>query len=146
LPAYEISNHARAGAECHHNMIYWRGGDYAAVGPGAHGRLSFGATRVATEAPRSPALWLDSVERRGTGELPRVRLDRAEKADELLLSSLRLAEGLSLRRFAALGGQFPSSELAELEAEGFVAREGDRLSVTPAGRPLLNAILRRLAC
>lgn len=145
LPAYEVSNHARPGAESRHNLIYWRMGDWAGIGPGAHGRLTLDGRRWATEAPRAPGAWLEAVSR-GAGELPRSVVPADEQATEYLLMSMRLAEGMDLARFARLAG-------APLEAErikalidlGMVATDGSRLWATEAGRPVLNAILRELA-
>ncbi len=144
LAAYEVSNHARPGAECRHNLIYWRSGDYAAVGPGAHGRLSLGASRLATEARRAPGAWLNAVEAQGSGEGPRTELSPQDQAEEYLLMGLRLSEGVSLARLGDLGGVPSARRMDELEGDGFLAREGDRLRVTAKGRPLLNAILSRL--
>jgi oxygen-independent coproporphyrinogen-3 oxidase len=145
MPAYEISNHARPGAESRHNLIYWRYGDYAGIGPGAHGRLTVGGIRSATEAIRAPEAWLEAVERQGSGLAGRTPVDRPAQAVEMLMMGLRLAEGVSLARFAALDGA-PLSEarLAELEELGVIAREDDRVRATPAGRAVLDAVLRRL--
>lgn len=145
LPAYEISNHARPGQESRHNLIYWRYGDYAGIGPGAHGRLTLGATRWATEAPRAPGAWLDRVEAGGNGEAPRVALSGGEQATEMLLMGLRLGDGIDLARFLALSGApLPESALARLTEIGMIDVEGGRLRATRAGRPVLNAILREL--
>jgi oxygen-independent coproporphyrinogen-3 oxidase len=145
MPAYEVSNHARPGAESRHNLIYWRGGDYAGIGPGAHGRLTLGGQRWATEAPRMPESWLGLVERGAPGEAPRARMTGAERAVEYLLMSLRLAEGSSLERFAALNGQpLDQTEISDLEGLGMVKVLGDRIVATDQGRMVLNAILRRL--
>src|SRR5581483_2914638 len=92
LPASEISNHARAGGECRHNLVYWRGHDYAGIGPGAHGRLTIGGARIATETEMRPESWLMRVEARGTGLTVNERLTPGETADEFLLMGLRLAE------------------------------------------------------
>ena len=104
MPAYEVSNHARDGAESRHNLIYWRYGDYAGIGPGAHGRLTLGGLRFATETPRAPTAWLERVEREGHGEVPRERLSQGDQAAEYLMMALRLSEGLDLDRHARLAG------------------------------------------
>ncbi|PYF11991.1 oxygen-independent coproporphyrinogen-3 oxidase [Rhodobacter viridis] len=145
LPAYEVSNHARPGAECRHNLVYWRYGDYAGIGPGAHGRLTLGGLRHATEAPKSPADWLDRVERQGSGEFPREALDRQEQATEFLLFGLRLAEGIDPLRYERLSGQaLPAQALADLESMGMIARGEGRVHATAQGRAVLNAVIREL--
>ncbi len=143
LPAYEISNHARPGAESRHNRIYWRYGDYIGVGPGAHGRLTIGAERLATETPRDPAAWLAATEAGDPGE--RTPIASADQAAEYLMMSLRLAEGADLARFAALAGApLDEARIAPLIESGHLRRDGDRIAATVAGRPLLNALLRAL--
>lgn len=145
LPVYEVSNHARAGSESRHNLVYWRQGDWAGVGPGAHGRLTLAGHRWATEAPRAPGAWLDAV-RQGSGELPRVVVPVQEQATEYLLMSMRLAEGMDLARHARLSGaSLPEEPVADLVALGLVEVSEGRLRATASGRPVLNAILRALA-
>ncbi len=145
MPAYEVSNHARAGAESRHNLIYWRYGDYAGIGPGAHGRLTLNGARQATDTPKAPNAWLEAVESRGTGELPRTALPRGEQAIEYLLFGLRLAEGISADRYRALWGQdLPQDRLEYLSDLGMIQVEQGRISATKAGMPVLNAILREL--
>ena len=143
LPAYEVSNHARPGAEARHNLIYWRSGDWAGIGPGAHGRLSFGSGRVATEAARDPAAWLDAVER-GKAGATQTAIPDDEWARECLMMGLRLGEGVSLDRLPAFGDVVDGSALEALIADGFVALDDARIAVTPHGRPVLNAVLRAL--
>lgn len=145
MAAYEVSNHAREGAESRHNLIYWRSGDWVGIGPGAHGRLTLGGVRWATEAPRAPGAWLEQVEAGRAGELPRQALTAGERASEFLVMGLRLSEGLDLARLGALGGEIDPARLAGLVDLGMVAVEGDRLAVTPAGRMVLNAVIRELA-
>lgn len=145
LPNYEVSNHARPGAECQHNLIYWRSGDWLGVGPGAHGRLTTPTGRFATTAHRAPGAWLEAV-RTGSGELPRESLTRSEQADEYLLMGLRMSEGIDLDHHEALGGERISEQrLIELEDLGMVRRDETRLFVTAKGRPVLNAVLAKLA-
>lgn len=145
LPAYEVSNHARPGAESRHNLIYWRQGDWAGIGPGAHGRLTLSGTRWATEAPRTPGAWLKAAGQ-GRGEFPRVPVPLEEQATEYLLMSMRLAEGLDLERYARLADRpLPEQAVADLIDLGLVEVERKRLRATVQGRPVLNAILRALA-
>lgn len=145
MPGYEVSNHARPGAESRHNLIYWRGGDYAGIGPGAHGRLTLDGVRWATEGPRLPEEWLGLVEGAGCGDAPPVAMTGPERATEYLLMSLRLAEGSDLDRFATLNGRpLDRAEVADLEAMGMVDLRAGRISATAQGRMVLNAILRRL--
>jgi oxygen-independent coproporphyrinogen-3 oxidase len=145
MPGYEVSNHARAGAESRHNLAYWRYGDYAGVGPGAHGRLTLGGVRWATEAVRAPEAWLAAVEAGDGGLAGRTEVAAGEQAVEMLLMGLRLAEGVDAGRFAALNGEpLDPGAVGELEGLGLVETDGTRLRVTDAGRPVLDAVLRRL--
>ncbi len=146
LPAYEVSNHARPGAESTHNLIYWRGGDYVGIGPGAHGRLTLDGKRWATEAPKSPALWLELVEKGKAAEMPRQSLTQKDHALEYLMMSLRLTEGLDLTRYSAIT-QAPINPLAvqHLVDLGMINATPHRIIASPAGRMVLNAIIRELA-
>ena len=147
LPAYEISNHARPGAECKHNLVYWRGQEYAGIGPGAHGRLDIGGTRYAIATEKRPESWMMRVEATGTGVITDDRLNSEERADEFLLMGLRLAEGIDPRRYQALAGRsLDPSRIALLCAEGAIAVDADgRLRVTQAGFPVLDAVVADLA-
>lgn len=145
MPAYEISNHARPGAESRHNLIYWRQGDWAAIGPGAHGRLTLSNGRWATEAHRAPDAWLDAVETRGNGDSGRELLSLPDRALEYLLMSMRLTEGIETARYLAHGARLPRRQIADLIGLGLITDTGERLSATQQGRPVLNAILRELA-
>jgi putative oxygen-independent coproporphyrinogen III oxidase len=147
LPAYEISNHARTGAECRHNLVYWRAEEYAGVGPGAHGRLDIGGARHATATEKRPETWLMRVEASGHGVVTDDLLNREERADEFLLMGLRLAEGIDPNRYAALSGRaLDPHRIAVLREEGAIAvDEGGRLRVTPAGFPVLDAVVADLA-
>ena len=147
LPAYEISNHARPGAECRHNLVYWRGHDYAGVGPGAHGRLTINGRRVATATERRPETWLMRVEGRGTGLTVDEQLTSGETADEYLLMGLRLAEGIDTARYTALAGRaLDPKRISILREEGAVETTPDgRLRVTQNGFPLLDAVVADLA-
>ncbi len=145
LPAYEVSNHARPGSESLHNQIYWRYGDYAGIGPGAHGRLTLDGRRRATEAPKAPGAWLERVERAGSGDGPSEHLSSGDQASEFLLMGLRLSEGIDRARYAALAGRpLDAGVLARLEEIGMVRLTEGRVAATRAGRPVLNAILREL--
>src|SRR3984893_18706909 len=105
LPAYEVSNHARRGAQCQHNLIYWRGHEYAGIGPGAHGRLDIDGRRYALATERRPEAWLERVEKLGPGLVTDEVLTREERADEFLLMGLRLAEGIDPMRYAGIAGR-----------------------------------------
>ena len=147
LPAYEISNHARPGAECRHNLIYWRGHDYAGVGPGAHGRLTIGGRRYATETEKRPEAWLARVETNGHGLIVDEKLTPGEQSDEFLLMGLRLTEGIDLARFTALSGRALDPERISFLRDGGTVETTDngRLRVTPSGFPLLDAVVADLA-
>jgi putative oxygen-independent coproporphyrinogen III oxidase len=147
LPAYEISNHARPGAECRHNLIYWRGQDYAGVGPGAHGRLTVDGRRFATETEKRPESWLMRVEALGHGLIVNEPLADSEMADEYLLMGLRLAEGIDPQRYFALAGRaLNPRRVSILQEEGAVETTADgRLRVTQAGFPVLDAVVADLA-
>lgn len=123
LPAYEISNHAAPGHESQHNLIYWRYGSYAGVGPGAHGRVSWDGQRHATATERNPEAWRAAVERDGHGLVQRQPLSDDEQADEFLLMGLRLTEGINLARYNQICGRHLSdSVLRDLIADGFLER------------------------
>jgi putative oxygen-independent coproporphyrinogen III oxidase len=147
LPAYEVSNHARVGAECRHNLVYWRGHDYAGVGPGAHGRLTINGRRVATATEKRPEAWLMRVEESGTGLIVEEKLTSGEAADEYLLMGLRLAEGIDPARYSALSGRaLNPKRISILREEGAVETTADgRLRVTQSGFPLLDAVVADLA-
>lgn len=145
LPAYEVSNHASDMAQSRHNLIYWRGGDYAGIGPGAHGRLTLGGIRHATETELSPIGWLDRLTRDGTGESQRSVLSLREQAEEYAMMALRLTEGLDRQRFSRMNGSdFKADTLLHLEELGMIAVTPTRIRATVEGRRLLNAVLRDL--
>ncbi len=145
LPAYEVSNHARPGSESRHNLIYWRYGDYAGIGPGAHGRVTAGGTRHATDTPLAPQAWLTQVEATGSGQASAQVLTREDQTTEFLLMGLRLTEGIELARYEALSGRrLPEMRLAHLEEIGVIARSEGRIRATKSGRAVLNAVLREL--
>lgn len=145
LPAYEVSNHARPGDESRHNLIYWRMGDYAGIGPGAHGRLTLDSARFATEAERQPVPWLDQTLNRSGSAETSDRLSPEDRAAEYLMFALRLKEGASLSRFAALAGaSLAPGALSEMADLGFLHQEEDQLRTTASGVMVLNGILRAL--
>lgn len=144
LPAYEVSNHARAGAESRHNLIYWRYGDYIGIGPGAHGRLTRGGHKYATAAHRAPGKWLESVETARTVESWEP-LSGPDQAVEYLLMGLRITEGIDPTRFERLAGKpLDLNSLDHLGAIGMITADGPRLRATAAGRAVLNAVIRDL--
>ncbi|MEI7806217.1 MAG: radical SAM family heme chaperone HemW [Hyphomicrobiales bacterium] len=147
LPAYEISNHARPGAECRHNLVYWRAHEYAGVGPGAHGRLDIDGRRFATATERRPETWLMRVEALGHGLVTDEKLTSGEHADEFLLMGLRLAEGIDPQRYTALAGRpLDPKRISVLSAEGAVETTANgRLRVTQSGFPVLDAVVADLA-
>jgi len=147
LPAYEVSNHARPGGECRHNLIYWRMHEYAGVGPGAHGRLDVGGERHATATEKRPEVWLAQVETRGEGLVTDDVLIREEIADEFLLMGLRLAEGIDIARYAALAGRpLDPERIAALCEKGMIeTTAGGRLRVSASGFPVLDAVVADLA-
>jgi putative oxygen-independent coproporphyrinogen III oxidase len=147
LPAYEISNHAREGAECRHNLVYWRGEEYAGIGPGAHGRLDIDGRRHATATEKRPEAWLMRVEANGHGVVTDDVLNGIERADEFLLMGLRLTEGIDPRRYAAISGRpLDERRIALLKEEGAITVDADgRVRVTQAGFPVLDAVVADLA-
>ncbi|MBN8631209.1 MAG: coproporphyrinogen III oxidase [Rhodobacterales bacterium] len=145
LPAYEVSNHARPGDESRHNLIYWRMGDYAGIGPGAHGRLTLDSVRFATEAERQPTPWLDrTLTQSGSAETTE-RISSEDRAAEYLMFALRLKEGASLSRFEGLAGApLAPIALGEMASLGFLHLDGDSIRTTETGVLMLNGILRAL--
>ena len=141
---YEVSNHARPGCESIHNQIYWRYGDYAGIGPGAHGRLTLGGQRYATETPLGPAVWLKQVIATGRGELSRELLSADDQIAEMLLMGMRLDEGVSLERLNLEENRYLSININGLVDMDLVRIDAGKLRLTAAGKPLLNAVLREL--
>ncbi|MEC3861340.1 radical SAM family heme chaperone HemW [Mesobacterium sp. TK19101] len=144
MPAYEVSNHARPGAESRHNLIYWRYGDYAGIGPGAHGRMTLGAQKYATETFLMPDRWLAAAEA-GNGESVRSVVHPQDMAGEYLMMGLRIDEGIDVARYTALAeAPLKDDALQELRDLGMVTELQGRLMATPAGRLVLNAVIERL--
>ena len=149
LPAYEISNHAKPGAESRHNLVYWEGGDYLGIGPGAHGRLTMDGVTHATSQLSDPNAWLEHVEAHGHGTDESVALRHEERADELVMMGLRLTNGIERARFRAITGRdvadvVNAGRLAVLVNEGFLTLNDERLAATAKGWRLLNTILGEL--
>ena len=148
--AYEVSNHARGGDACHHNLAYWRYDDYVGIGPGAHGRIQpAGEGRQATRQYAGPESWLAAVERDGHGTAETRSIDPDEQAREMLMMGLRLSEGVSEPHLTQRTGCDPDrvidrDGLTRLVEAGYLERWGGRLRATPAGRPLLNSLLVEL--
>lgn len=138
LPAYEISNHARPGAESRHNLTYWRYTDYAGIGPGAHGRR----TGMATLRHKKPENWMAAIQRNGHGTQSEELLPQHDRGVEALLMGLRLAEGVDLARIP--DAPIDAAALDRVAALGLIVREGARLRVTDSGMPVLEAILREI--
>ncbi|MBT2187921.1 radical SAM family heme chaperone HemW [Sphingobium nicotianae] len=144
-PAYEVSNHAAPGQESRHNLAYWRYGDYAGIGPGAHGRRG----GLATVRHRKPENWMTALARNGHGLCEERALEPAERAAEALMMGLRLGEGVDLRVLAARTGLSPNAlvddaAVTRLTGHGLLSRAGDRLTVTPQGMLLLDGILAEI--
>jgi oxygen-independent coproporphyrinogen-3 oxidase len=145
LSAYEVSNYARPGAESRHNLVYWRYGDYAGVGPGAHGRIASGGRRIATRARKMPGDWLAEVKRAGHGLEAAEEISASEQGDEMMLMGLRLSEGVSLARHARIAGKpIAEDRIAALVRDGLLARNGGIIRATHEGRMVLDALLARL--
>ena len=147
FPAYEVSNHARPGAECRHNLVYWRAQEYAGIGPGAHGRLDIEGRRHATATEKRPESWLMRVESLGHGVITDEALTREQMADEFLLMGLRLAEGIDPQRYARISGRpLDPARIALLEEQGAIEADANgMLRVTRSGFPVLDAVVADLA-
>ena len=149
LPAYEISNHARQGAECRHNLGVWRGGDYIGIGPGAHGRLATAPGTLALVQLRRPEAWLAAVADEGHATERRELLSPAARIEELVMTGLRLACGIERSHMepllgTALEAAFDGERLERLIDGGFVVLDRAGLRATPAGRARLDAVLALL--
>ena len=144
MPAYEVSNHARDGAQSRHNLIYWRYGDYVGIGPGAHGRLTLGGAKHATHAFSNPKRWLDGA-LTGKTEHKREVVERRDQASEFLLMGLRLQEGIDLRRYEAISGApLAADALVHLQGIGMINVSDGILNVSDQGLIVLNAVLGEL--
>ena len=152
-PAYEISNHARPGQECRHNLVYWRYGDYVGVGPGAHGRLTLADGRFGTRTHRAPEIWLERVQAQGHAEHEREPIAPGDQVAEALMMGLRLTEGVPLARLARCAGVSVSAlastvlnetAVRDLTEGGYLSPSSDRLLATEAGQAVLDSVLSRL--
>ena len=149
LPAYEISNHARPGAACCHNLIYWQYQDYVGIGPGAHGRVATGDAKRAIRRMSGPEAWLEAVERFGHGTGETVDVAGRDRVEEALMMGLRLSAGIDRKNFALVAGADPvealgEARLAPLVKAGFLELDALHLKATAAGRQRLDALLQRL--
>jgi putative oxygen-independent coproporphyrinogen III oxidase len=149
LLPYEVSNYAKPGSESRHNLAYWRYGDYAGIGPGAHGRVTLGDRLLATRRHRAPEIWAERVEARGHGAGEDVPVTREERAREMLLMGLRLSEGISTARFKARTGMALADAvepdiLGRAVEAGYLVEDGDSLRATRDGRLRLDALLAAL--
>ena len=149
LLPYEVSNYARPGEESRHNLAYWRYGDYAGIGPGAHGRVTLGDALIATRRHRAPEPWAERVERDGHGTTEETPVGAEDRAREMLLMGLRLAEGVDADRFAARTGRaldaaLDAETLVRALAEGYLERDAHRVRATAEGRKRLDALLPAL--
>ena len=146
LPSYEVSNHARPGAESRHNLLYWRGHDYAGVGPGAHSRITRDGVKYAIAIRKSPEAWLEAVVAQGHGIEQDEVLTPQDSADEYLLMGLRLAEGIDVGRLKAIDGRkLDETRLQNLQTQGLVRLTRGRLQATGAGRLVLDRLIVELA-
>lgn len=145
LPSYEVSNYARTGCESRHNLLYWRYGDYAGAGPGAHGRLTLGGQRFATDSERLPERWASRIAAEGRG-FSLEAIENRDAAREHLLMNLRISEGLDLTAFSTRWGLAPSPQsINELRQMRLIVQHGDRISATKPGRLVLNQVVAKLA-
>lgn len=144
LPGYEVSNFAEPGSESRHNLIYWRYGDYAGIGPGAHGRITVAGKRYAVECISVPDIWVTAAEA-GSAESHRATLDGKEQAEEFLMMGLRLGEGLDPERYRMLCGQpLDAEKVSYLCDMGMLENSSSKLCATANGRTVLNAVIREL--
>ena len=144
MKAYEVSNHARAGSECQHNILYWKYGDYAGIGPGAHGRLTLENNRYSTEGYSQPSKWLSAVSE-GCGDKLTQKLSLYDQSQEFVLMGMRLTEGICKKRYQNFFGySAKSSAIQSLEYEGLIKTTSEKISTTPRGRMVLNYVIREL--
>ncbi len=145
LNAYEISNHARVGAEGRHSRVDWNDGDYAGIGPGAHGRLTLDGKRLATKTPLNPEDWLRTVNANGTATVTDEIISAEDQAAEYLMMSMRLSDGTDLQRVEAIcPGRLSRAAMDTLIDDGFITKSGANLKATQRGKMVLNAVLGQL--
>jgi oxygen-independent coproporphyrinogen-3 oxidase len=153
LPAYEVSNHAKPGAESRHNRVYWRYEDYVGVGPGAHTRITVDGAKRATRQEKAPETWLARAAAEGHATTEDTPLNHRTQADEALMMGLRLTEGIDARRFARVtgmplegpGGALDTARIDRLARDGFLARTPHGFAPTAQGLKLVNALVSALA-
>jgi putative oxygen-independent coproporphyrinogen III oxidase len=150
LPAYEVSNYAKDGQESRHNLVYWRGGDYIGIGPGAHGRLTLAGESVRTEQVPSPAGWLGAVAADGHATRVAAEIQKSERAEEILMMGLRLTAGIDRDLFAQIAGvpldsALRAEKVDALVAAGLLESDTHHLRATAAGIQRLNAIIAEIS-
>ena len=146
LPAYEVSNHARPGSECRHNLVYWRYGEYVGVGPGAHARLYTDKGRLALSTEKHPEQWLSLVEAQGHATVSETYLESQDEASEFVLMGLRLREGILPEHYHALSGRVLNErQIALLRDDGFLSvTPKGAIAATQKGVPVLNTLIEKL--
>ena len=144
LEGYEVSNYAKPGSESRHNKIYWRYGDYVGIGPGAHGRVTIGGQKFATEQWRAPNKWLEKA-LSGGATSKREPISLVDQADEMMMMGLRLSEGVDLKRWSALSGrELNKDTLLGFQDLGLIRLDENRLYATQSGRMVLNTLLAEI--
>ena len=147
LPAYEISNHAKKGQECKHNINYWKGISFLGVGPGAHGRVDIRHKRYLTEAPSNPEVWLDQVQKERMHLFHSERISSIEQAEEYIMMGLRLREGINLSHYNKLAEtKIPKLIINELVNDNLITLDNQILTTTKSGKVLTNYVIRKLLC
>lgn len=144
LPAYEISNHARPGQESRHNLVYWQGGEYAGIGPGAHSRVKIGGAWHAAHQIATPERWLQAIETTGHASAKQTRLSPQERAEERVMTALRLTKGLDAESLEDVQGVINGEALADLIASGDLIHDDHGLRTTESGRLRLNGVVQHL--
>lgn len=144
MPGYEVSNHARPGAQSRHNLIYWTGGDYIGIGPGAHGRLTLSGTRTATVAKSAPLHWLKAALTEAQDTTDFAALPASDQLSEALMMGLRVDGGIALDRLTPLTTASFDRARDALIAQGYLRMTNTHLQATPKGKIVLNALLREL--
>ena len=145
LPAYEISNHAKKGQECQHNLTYWKGISFLGVGPGAHGRVDIRKKRYLTEAPSNPEVWLEQVQKKKMHLFHCESISNSEQAEEYIMMGLRLREGVNLSHYNKLAKtELSKSIINELVNDELITLDNQILATTKSGKVLTNYVIRKL--
>ena len=149
MPCYEISNHSIFGAECEHNLTYWRGDDYIGIGPGAHGRLKLNNRLLAFHQIHNPQSWIKAVQIKGHGTAKSRRISEKTRSEELIMMGLRTCEGINLKRFKKqikkdLKDYINKDQLGWLIANNFLEKTTSNIHATLSGRMCLNTVLKKL--